>query len=343
MFKQKALKVFAVALAVLVVLCTPLTASAATMSTTLSNKSEFGFQFTQSTVYTPQGESFLPKQMYINSYGNIDYITFTLPQNVKGDYYFAFSFKTLKDNYSGIEFDVEVSDRLYTGQEYDQYFNNISASNGSDSYNWFSGWVGTEHLQGKISDNEIVTEKGTPIVSKHYHIQAPPDGKKCNSYQFAFGLQFPMSGASEVTLAIKNFEFVIQQYDEKAEANKSGNDSIDGVTGALPKVDFSGLQNSLEVLTQNMMYNGTDCVWEFPALYIPKVENLIPNKIPLTSEKDIDIGAWVRKMPSPALMVIQAFCSIGIILFIIYELYSFIIFCMTLKSNQVGKDEECED
>lgn len=337
MYRQITKKIIIVALAVLVALCAPLTASAFTYAGSTEDISSFGFkdiQFETLDIYYATSTDSSTWEWY-----NASDITFTKPSyssnsawfevgiNSTRDYHynmyiFEFSLKNGKatlENPNHLKFDIEIGD----------------------------GYTLLESMPNKCFN---ILADGSKIEAKTSF-----DGER--TFSFDFGLSgtkdipekycFQFWGTSRdgaITFNLKNYSLEVKTpLDiEKEEAESSGNDGIDGVTGALPYTDFSGLQNSLDTLVQNMMYNGTDCVWTFPALKIPAISGVTP-EIKLTDDRDIDLGAWVRKMPSAVLMVIQACCSIGVVLFIIYELYSFIIFCMTLRNNQVGKDEESED
>ena len=129
------------------------------------------------------------------------------------------------------------------------------------------------------------------------------------------------------------------QENEKQEAENSGNDGVDGVMSALPDLDTNGIQKAIENITTAVSYNSRYCVWTFPSMKIPAISGIC-DEIVLNEEKEIDLGAWVKKIPDRYITLVRALCSVALILFIIYEFISFIIYCLTLKKGEAGKEDD---
>lgn len=129
------------------------------------------------------------------------------------------------------------------------------------------------------------------------------------------------------------------QEQEKQEISGSGNDSVDSIISVVPDVGADGIQSSVENLLNGAKYDGTDCKWTFPAIEIPAVEGLF-NKITLTQPQEIDLGSWVRKIPEPVLKTIQALCSIGVVLFVLYSFFDLLLYCFTQNKKGSGKGSD---
>lgn len=123
-----------------------------------------------------------------------------------------------------------------------------------------------------------------------------------------------------------------QPEQEKNEANSTGNDGVGELTDVIPN-HSSGFISGMSNLVTSLSYSGTDCKWEFPQLYIPAM-NGVSEKIPLTdSELEIDIGGWVKKLPSTILSVIRILLTIALIVYCVKELYDTIQYALTLRSG----------
>lgn len=117
---------------------------------------------------------------------------------------------------------------------------------------------------------------------------------------------------------------------EKYDITNSGNSSSESVD-EIPN-QSEGFLSSLTNLTNAMSYNGTECKWKLPNVYIPAISNIVP-RIDLISEKDIDFGFWVEKIPSNILSLIRAVCTLALIVFCFKELYNTISYVLTLKGG----------
>jgi hypothetical protein len=117
---------------------------------------------------------------------------------------------------------------------------------------------------------------------------------------------------------------------EKDDITNSGNSSSESVEDIPNQSD--GFLKSLSKLTNAMSYNGTECKWKLPNVYIPAISNIVP-RIDLISEKDIDFGYWVEKIPNNILDLIRAVCTLALIVFCFKELYNTISYVLTLKGG----------
>lgn len=114
-------------------------------------------------------------------------------------------------------------------------------------------------------------------------------------------------------------------------ADSSGNDAVDGIMGGIENKG-TGFFNSLGNLISAMSYSGTDCKWQFPALYIPEIEGVI-DRTALTSELDIDFEYWIDEIPQNIMSVVRAVLTIALIIFCFKELYGILSYVFTLKGG----------
>lgn len=118
-----------------------------------------------------------------------------------------------------------------------------------------------------------------------------------------------------------------KEKDEITNSGNSSNESVDDIPN-----QSEGFLSSLTNLTNAMSYNGTECKWKLPNVYIPAISNIVP-RIDLITEKDIDFGFWVERIPSNILSLIRAVCTLTLIVFCFKELYNTISYVLTLKGG----------
>ncbi len=116
--------------------------------------------------------------------------------------------------------------------------------------------------------------------------------------------------------------FAQQQENEKQEANTSGNDAVDSVTGAIPS-DTGGFLEAIKLLSSSMNYEGTDAVWIVPSMKIPAMEG-VTEEIKLTDDLQINFANYVNMIPAKALSVARVVCTLALIIFCVKELYGLI-------------------
>lgn len=130
---------------------------------------------------------------------------------------------------------------------------------------------------------------------------------------------------------------------EKQEVTGSGNSSVDSIMNIIPDVGTDGIISGINKIISSISdESGSPCSIEFPSLRIPKIDGVITNEIVLTNPYKIDLYYWVTKIPYKIITVVRCITTIGIILFVVFELYNLILFCMTLKSGQGGKEDDEE-
>lgn len=118
---------------------------------------------------------------------------------------------------------------------------------------------------------------------------------------------------------------------EKNEAQKSGNENVDKLTGAIG-IDTSGFLSGFQNLASAMSYDGTDANWTMPAIYIPEIQG-ITDRIDLTDEQPINLVSFVDKIPDNILDIIRALFDIALVVFCGKELYDLISYLFTLKGG----------
>ena len=120
---------------------------------------------------------------------------------------------------------------------------------------------------------------------------------------------------------------------EKNEAQSSGNDSVDQLTGAIG-VDTSGFLKGFQRLATAMSYDGIDAQWTLPAISIPKIDG-VTDKLDLSDEKPINLVQFVSSIPNNILSIIRAVFDIALVIFCAKELYGLVSYLFTLKGGGV--------
>lgn len=114
---------------------------------------------------------------------------------------------------------------------------------------------------------------------------------------------------------IDNQNQIAQQ--EKDEISNSGNDSVDGAMEVMPNYDlgdvFDGFINVME-------YDGIDCEFSIPEIYIPSIVNITP-KVVLYEGGTINFKDFFEMIPITILQVVRAFLTVALILFCFKELW----------------------
>lgn len=131
---------------------------------------------------------------------------------------------------------------------------------------------------------------------------------------------------------------------EKEEINSSGNGSTNAILDAIPDIGFDSLITGLSNIVSSVSdEKGSPCNIDFPSLKIPKINGVIPNEITLTPVYKIDLSYWVSQIPYKLITIVRSLDTIAIVLYVVYELYSLILYCLTLKNNQVGKEDGIDE
>lgn len=129
---------------------------------------------------------------------------------------------------------------------------------------------------------------------------------------------------SQLQDANNKLDDILQQPEqEKAEAESSGNDSLDSVVDAIPNYQEE-LKSSFNTFLSVLADTGTSASWTFPALYIPKIDGVIPVQIPLSEEHPINFNDWINKIPENILTLVQNLMTAALIIFCVRELYRLI-------------------
>lgn len=151
-----------------------------------------------------------------------------------------------------------------------------------------------------------------------------------SKYRLTFGL--PKHNDNRGYFTIKEYTEAEQVLDEEEDrANKGGNDSVNELGSVIPN-DSGGFIDSLSNFVGAMAYDGTECNWEFPALYLPAIQGVMP-KINLTDELEIPFEYWISKIPSGILTLVRSLLTIALIVFCFKELYNIISYVLTLRGG----------
>lgn len=149
------------------------------------------------------------------------------------------------------------------------------------------------------------------------------------NYTISFGLP---KEEPYTTFTIKEYTEAEQVLDEEEDrANKGGNDSVNELGSVIPN-DSGGFIDSLSNFVGAMAYDGTECNWQFPSLYLPAIQGVMP-KINLTDELEIPFEYWISKIPSGILTLVRSLLTIALIVFCFKELYNIISYVLTLRGG----------
>lgn len=131
--------------------------------------------------------------------------------------------------------------------------------------------------------------------------------------------------------SVSRYDYENSLDSEKHEAQQSGNENVDKLTGAIG-IDTSGFLSGFQNLASAMSYDGTDANWTMPAIYIPEIQG-VTGRIDLTDEQPIDLASFVSKIPDEVLSIIQSLFTIALVVFCGKELYDLISYLFTLKGG----------
>ena len=126
-------------------------------------------------------------------------------------------------------------------------------------------------------------------------------------------------------------ESEFSQYNEKNEAQQSGNNSLNDVNNAVPDKS-AGMLSALQSLSNAVSYTGTVAKWKFPQMYIPAIPG-VTDRINLNSEMEIDFSYWINQIPQDIRTIISALTTMGLVVFAFKELYGLISYVLTLKGG----------
>lgn len=128
--------------------------------------------------------------------------------------------------------------------------------------------------------------------------------------------------------------------EEQNRAETGGSSSIDSSSGTVNNAigdSSSGVISALGNLTSAMSYNGTECAWTFPTVYLPEIPGVM-SELKLIDEQPIDFSFWVSKLPSSVLTVVQNLGTVCLVIFCFKELYGTISYVLTLRDSYKGDD-----
>lgn len=173
-----------------------------------------------------------------------------------------------------------------------------------------------------------------------YTVSFNPDIIGFNFDRIKFQFAFPSGGDYHYTPILRavsiNYisenEYQNSLEKEKDEANTSGNDNVDKLIGGLGDVDDKSLLNAFGDLVSVMSYDGTEAKWMLPAIYLPQIDGVM-DRTELMDEKEINLCAFVDKIPESILKLIQYTADIALVVFCCKELYGFIQYLLTLKGG----------
>lgn len=184
-----------------------------------------------------------------------------------------------------------------------------------------------------IIDGETNTNLGGQVVfNSDNSFTISYDGKIPSSFYIRYKATFSDmdTGLGSIYYDI-NYSPKSYLEQEKEEANKGGNDSVDELGSVIPN-DSGGFIDSLSNFVGAMAYDGTECDWKFPALYLPAIQGVMP-KINLTDELEIPFEYWISKIPSGILTLVRSLLTIALIVFCFKELYNIISYVLTLRGG----------
>lgn len=125
-------------------------------------------------------------------------------------------------------------------------------------------------------------------------------------------------------------ELVTQGQAEYNSAISGADDSLNVITGIDNKGE--GIFSAMGSLISSLSYNGTECNWELPEVYIPAIPNVIDRTL-LIKDAEIDFEYWIDKIPDNIMTVIKALSTLALIIYCFKELYGTLAYVFTLKKE----------
>lgn len=108
---------------------------------------------------------------------------------------------------------------------------------------------------------------------------------------------------------------------EKQDIESSKNDSVDGATEAMP--DSEGFGDIFDKFVQCIDHTSTTATLDIPEIYIPAISNILPKTVLYKGGK-ADFNQVVDMIPTTILTLIQALCTLALIVFAFKELWELI-------------------
>lgn len=125
-------------------------------------------------------------------------------------------------------------------------------------------------------------------------------------------------------------ELVTQGQAEYNSAVSGADDSLNVITGIENKGE--GIISAMGSLISALSYNGTECNWQLPEVYIPAIPNVIDRTL-LFQNAEIDFEFWIDKIPDNIMTVIKALSTLALIIYCFKELYGTLAYVFTLKKE----------
>lgn len=124
-------------------------------------------------------------------------------------------------------------------------------------------------------------------------------------------------------------ELLQQPEQEKQEASSGGQGAADQLTQAIP--DYSQeFSAGIKDLVDAMSYEGIDAKFIFPSISLPAIPGVMKS-YKLSDELEVDLGAWVLKLPDKILSLVQTLGTLALVVYCFKELYSLVSYAMTLN------------
>ena len=125
-------------------------------------------------------------------------------------------------------------------------------------------------------------------------------------------------------------ELITQGQAEYNSAVSGAADSLNVITGIENKGE--GIISAMGSLISALSYNGTECNWKLPEVYIPAIPNVIDRTL-LFKDSEIDFEFWINKIPDNIMTVIKALSTLALIVYCFKELYGTLSYVFTLKKE----------
>ncbi len=126
-------------------------------------------------------------------------------------------------------------------------------------------------------------------------------------------------------------EILKQPEQEKAEANQTGNSSVDGIVSGIPDKGKE-FQSAVKQFAASASYEGTEAKLPIPAVKMPEIPGLVPG-VTLLEPQQLDFGEYITIIPAPLLTLAQSILTVALIVFCFKELYDTIQYVLTLKGG----------
>lgn len=245
----------------------------------------------------------------------------------------AYFYKTDVSNiYTSQSLNVAVAETGVDGQTFEHFYSCEYMLNKKEANDaWFSfvasfpDYTHNDYTY-KASIRQVELEMSISALQAMQEEQ-----KKTNALLEKVNEQLAEQGQKQDQI-IENQEQLLQQPEqEKAEANQTGNSSVDGIVSGIPDKGKE-FQMAIKQFAASASYEGTEAKLPIPAVKMPEIPGLVPG-VTLWEPEQLDFEEYITLIPFPLLTLARALLTGGLIVYCFKELYDTIQYVLVLQGG----------